>query len=243
MERIQKIIAASGLASRRAAEQMVADGRVRVNGQTVTQPGFPVSPEDRIEVDGKALPAAEQKAYYLLNKPAGFVTTNADDKGRPTVLDLVPVPERVFPVGRLDYDTTGVLILTNDGDFMNALLHPRFHVEKEYQAKIGGILRREESARLTKGIDLGDFTAAPARIAILDADAATETTLLRIVIAEGRYHQVKRMFEAVGHPVLKLARMRFGDVTCEGLPVGAFRRLKPHEVKRLWNLSRFGPQE
>lgn len=243
MERIQKVIAAAGLASRRAAEKMVAEGRVKVNGETVTQPGFPVGREDRIEVDGSLLRSPEEKAYYLLNKPAGFVTTNADDKGRPTVLDLVSVPERVFPVGRLDYDTTGVLILTNDGDFMNALLHPRFHVEKEYQVKIRGILRREESSRLTRGIDLGDFRAAPARISGVRADSATETTLLRIVIAEGRYHQVKRMFEAVGHPVLKLSRMRFGDLTCEGLPLGGFRRLKPHEVKRLWNLSAFGRQE
>ncbi|HRY77704.1 MAG TPA: pseudouridine synthase [Candidatus Izemoplasmatales bacterium] len=243
MERIQKIIAASGAASRRTAEEWILQGRVKVNGETISRPGHPVEPSDRIEIDGRPLPAPEEKVYFLLNKPAGVVTTTADDKNRKTVVDLIDTDKRIFPVGRLDYDTTGALILTNDGDFMNALIHPRHHVEKEYSVKVEGLLRKEESARIGRGLDVEDFHTLPCRILSVRYDQAKTSTSLKIIIEEGKYHQIKRMFEIVGHPVIKLSRIRFGTLTCEGLSPGEYRRLKPHEIKQLWNLSRFGNPE
>jgi len=242
MERLQKVMAAAGVASRRAAEQMILDGRVVVNGEIITTPGFPISETDVVAVDGERL-RKEEKVYYLLNKPSGVVTTTADDKNRKTVIDLIHANERIYPVGRLDYDTTGVLILTNDGDLMNALIHPKFHVEKEYSVRIEGLLRKEESLRLAKGIDLEDGPTGPAYLSEVRYDEGKTHTRLHIVIAEGKYHQVKRMFAAIGHPVDKLTRVRFGSLTCDGLKQGEFRKLKPHEIKQLWNLSRFGRQE
>jgi 23S rRNA pseudouridine2605 synthase len=178
----------------------------------------------------------------LINKPSGYLSTTSDDLKRRTVIDLIPGKERIFPVGRLDYDTTGALLLTNDGDFMNALIHPKYKVEKEYRVKVEGLLRREDSIKVEKGLDLGDFVTHPSKISEVRYDEKKTTTRATIVISEGKYHQIKRMFEAIGHPVLKLERSRFATLTCEGLKQGEFRRLKPHEIKQLWNLSRFGKQ-
>ncbi|MDD3842530.1 MAG: pseudouridine synthase [Candidatus Izemoplasmatales bacterium] len=242
MERLQKVMAAAGVASRRAAEQMIIDGRVTVNNAIIHQLGFLVSDADSIIVDGVSL-KKEIKVYYLMNKPSGYLSTTSDDLNRRTVIDLIPGKERVFPIGRLDYDTTGVLLLTNDGDFMNTLIHPRYKVEKEYHVKLSGLLRKEDSIRISKGINLGDFVSQPAKIFDVRYDPTKTNTYAKVIISEGKYHQIKRMFETVGHPVLKLSRARFGNMTCEGLKQGEFRRLKPHEIKQLWNLSSFGRQD
>lgn len=239
MERLQKVIAKAGIASRRAAEELIVAGRVKVDGEVVKTLGTLVDSSQLVQVDDTVL-KTEELVYYLMNKPSGYLSTTSDDLNRRTVLDLLPIKERIYPIGRLDYDTTGVLLLTNDGDFMNALIHPKFKVEKEYHAKIQGLLRKEESLLLKKGLDLGDFKAQPARVYDVRYDDKKENTHVNIVVTEGKYHQIKRMFEAIGHPVLKLRRDRFGTITCEGLKQGEFRRLRPHEIKQLWQLSEFG---
>jgi len=234
-------MAAAGVASRRAAEEMILEGKVKVNNVIVRQPGFPVADDDTIIVDGNIL-KKETKVYYIMNKPKGYLSTTSDDLQRRTVVDLIPGKERIFPIGRLDYDTTGVLLLTNDGDFMNALIHPRFKVEKEYHVKVTGLLRKEDSSRIGKGMNLGDFISQPAKVFDVRYDDTKTNSYAKVIISEGKYHQIKRMFEMVGHPVIKLTRARFGNMTCEGLKQGEFRRLKPHEIKQLWNLSCFGRQ-
>jgi len=239
MERLQKLLQKAGVASRRKAEEMIQAGRVMVDGVIITELGSKADPDSVITVDGEKL-VFEDKVYYALYKPTGYVSTTSDNFQRATILDLVNVKERIFPIGRLDYDTSGILLLTNDGDFMNHLIHPRFKVEKEYHAKVQGLLRKETSQKLSHGIDLGDFISQPARIFGVEYDEKKENTFVKIVVTEGKYHQVRRMFEAVGHPVIKLKRYRFGNITTEGLSQGEFRSLKPHEIKQLWNLSRNG---
>ncbi len=239
MERLQKILQRAGIASRRKAEDLIVAGRVKVNGEVVTTLGIKAKYSDEIEVDDKKI-AIENKVYYVLNKPTGYVSTVDDEFNRLTVVDLIPVKERIFPVGRLDYDTSGVLIMTNDGEFANQLIHPKFKIEKEYEVRISGLLRKETSKKLEKGVDLGDFKTQPAKLFNVKYDDKKENTTLNIIITEGKYHQVKRMFEASGHQVKKLKRVRFGTVNCKGLSLGEFRVLKPHEVKKLWNLSQNG---
>lgn len=239
MERLQKLIAQAGIASRRAAEQLILDGRVKVNGTVIRELGTSALTSDQIEVDGTPI-KFETNVYYLMNKPSGVLSTTSDDKNRRTVVDLIPEKNRIYPIGRLDYDTTGVLLLTNDGEFANALIHPRYKVEKEYHVKAQGLIRREESAKLTKGMSLGDFESQPAKVLEVRYDDKKENTYVKIVISEGKYHQIKRMFEAIGHPVLKLRRDRFGTITCDGLKQGEYRPLKPHEIKLLWNLAKHG---
>ncbi len=242
MERIQKVIAASGVASRRGAEQLILDGQVAVDGILVTTLGTMVDESAVISVNGKVI-NLEEKVYYIMNKPEGYISTTSDELDRRTVMDLISVTQRIFPIGRLDYDTTGVLLLTNDGDFMNALIHPKFKVEKEYHVKVEGLVRKDTSRQLCRGIDLGDFKSQGAKVFDVRYDEHKVNTYVKIIITEGKYHQIKRMFEAVGHPVLKLKRYRFGSVTTEGIGMGEFRRLKPHEIKQLWNLSKFGKQD
>ncbi len=239
MERLQKVIAQAGLASRRAAEQLIIDGRVKVDGVVVSTLGTSVSNDQIVMVDDVPI-KYEDKVYYVMNKPSGYVSTTADEKNRKTVLDLMDSNERIFPIGRLDYDTTGVLLLTNDGEFMNALIHPKFKVEKEYHVKVKGLLRKETSKQLCRGINLGDFTSGFAKVFDVRYDEKKEHSLVKIIITEGKYHQIKRMFEAVGHEVVKLKRHRFGCITVEDLKQGEYRRLKPYEIKQLWHLSRFG---
>ncbi|MBU1145136.1 MAG: rRNA pseudouridine synthase [Firmicutes bacterium] len=239
MERLQKIIQKAGIASRRKAEQYIVDGRVSVNGVVVKELGTQVESSDEVRVDGSLL-SKEEKVYFVLNKPTGYLSTTNDNFNRRTIMDLIPVKERIFPIGRLDYDTSGVLLLTNDGDFMNALIHPRYKVEKEYHVKVKGLLRKEDSSKLSKGLDLGDFHTIPSKIFDVRYDDKKENTYVKIIITEGKYHQIKRMFEAIDHPVLKLRRDRFGTVTSEGLKQGDYRVLKPHEIKQLWNFSLHG---
>ncbi|OQX94123.1 MAG: pseudouridine synthase [Tenericutes bacterium 4572_104] len=239
MERLQKILQKAGVASRRKAEELIKEGHVQVNGETVTVLGTKAKFSDNITVDGKKI-KIENKVYYVLYKPEGFVSTKHDEYNRLTVMDLIPVKENIFPVGRLDYNTSGVLILTNDGEFANNLIHPKHKIEKEYSVKITGLLRKETSRALSRGIDLGDFKTQPARIFNVKYDNAKENTFLNIIITEGKYHQVKRMFEKFGHKVIKLKRERFGTVTLKGLNRGDYRVLKIHEIKKLWNLSNNG---
>lgn len=239
MERLQKSIQKAGICSRRKAEELIREGKVSVNGVVITEMGFSVNPSDEIFVNGEKI-RSEEKVYYVLNKPSGYVSTTSDNFNRRTIMELIPSKERIFPIGRLDYDTSGVILLTNDGEFMNAMIHPKFKVEKEYHAKIKGLLRKEESLRLENGLHLGDFISSPAKIIDVEYDEDKINTLVKIIISEGKYHQVKRMFEAIGHPVLKLRRHRFGVITSDGIKQGDFRALKPHEIKQLWNLSRYG---
>ncbi len=226
-ERLQKVLARSGLASRRVCEDLIAEGRVTVNGE-VADLGRRVDPvADIVEIDGALVPTAPGLVYYLLNKPAGVVTTAADTHGRPTVVALVPSEPRVFPVGRLDADTEGLLLLTNDGELTHRLTHPSFGVEKEYLASVTGDPTPAALRRLREGVELEDGPTAPARVSRLDAG------LLRITIHEGRNRQVRRMCEAIGHPVTRLVRSRIGTLADRRLKPGEWRVVTPDEVRAL----------
>lgn len=233
MERLQKVIAHAGIASRRKAEELILEGKVRVNGQTVKELGIKVGPQDKIEVSGIPV-EREQPVYFLFYKPKGVISAAADDKGRKVVTDFFPeIEQRIYPIGRLDYDTTGLLLLTNDGEFANLLMHPRHEVEKVYIAKVKGIPPREKLRQLERGIRLEDGKTAPAKVKLMSHDKRKGTSIIEIAIHEGRNRQVKRMFEAIGHPVLKLKRERYGFLSLSGLSAGDYRELTPHEVKQL----------
>lgn len=237
MERLQKVIAHAGFASRRKAEELMAEGRVKVNGKTVRELGVKVSPSDRIEVDGIPV-EREEPVYFLLYKPRGVISAVSDDKGRKVVTDYFEgIKQRIYPVGRLDYDTSGLLVLTNDGEFANLLMHPSNEIEKVYVAKVKGIPSRESIKSLQRGIVLEDGKTAPARTKLLSMDKKKQTSIIEISIHEGRNRQVRRMFEAIGHPVLKLKRERYGFLTLQGLSAGDARELTAHEVKQLRALA------
>ena len=232
-ERLQKIMAHAGLASRRACEELIRQGRVTVNGRAVEEMGLKVDPsKDRIAIDGRILSEPEAPAYWILNKPSGFITTVRDPRGRRTVLDLVgELSERVYPVGRLDYDTEGLLLLTNDGELTHALTHPRHEVPKTYLAVVEGVVGRDKLAILKRGVRLSDGPTAPAGVRVMKVEEGT--TSLEITIHEGRNRQIRRMMEAVGHPVTFLKRVRFGPLTLRGLRLGEYRPLRPAEVEKL----------
>ena len=221
MERLQKVIAEAGIASRRKAEDLIKDGKVVVNGVIVTELGVKVSNKDVVEVDGKII-EKEAKEYYLLNKPRGVVTTTNDDKNRKTVVDLIDTNTRIYPVGRLDYDTTGVLLLTNDGEFANILMHPANKIDKVYIAKIDGIIKGNDINKLKYGIELDGKVVKPSRVKLKKVDKEKNTSLVEIIIHEGRNHQVKRMFEAIGFFVDKLKRERIDIFELGNLKSGAF---------------------
>jgi 23S rRNA pseudouridine2605 synthase len=226
-ERLQKILAQAGLGSRRACEELIAAGRVTVNGTLATL-GTRADPEvDAIEVDGARVGVRQGLVHYLLNKPAGVVTTAADPQGRPTVVDLVPPEPRVYPVGRLDADTEGLLVLTNDGELANRLTHPSFGVDKEYLAEVEGTPSRGALRRLREGVTLDDGPTAPAKVSLVGDHS------LRITIHEGRNRQVRRMCAAVGHPVRRLVRTRFGPLADRRLAPGQARALTQAEVRAL----------
>ncbi len=230
--RINKFIAQAGLASRRGADKLIEAGRVRVNGGVLLEPGYDVRPEDQVTVDGKPLSAPEKKVYYALYKPAGYVTTVSDPQGRPTVMDLVAdIPERIYPVGRLDLQTSGLLIMTNDGDFARALMHPSSQIGKVYRVLIAGGISKEAVSRLRAGVDIGGFVTSRARVDLLHWDR--HASLLEIEIHEGKNRQVRRMFKAVGHPVEQLERISIGSLGLGRLRPGKYRRLNPDEVRRL----------
>jgi 23S rRNA pseudouridine2605 synthase len=231
-DRLQKVLAQAGLGSRRACEVLIDEGRVEVNGE-VARLGRRVDPEhDRVSVDGVTIPVRPGLVYYLLNKPAKVVTTASDPEGRPTVVDLVPAEPRVFPVGRLDWDTEGLLLLTNDGDLAHGLTHPSRGVPKTYLAEVSGVPGRGALRRLREGVDLDDGRTAPAKARL--AQATPTGSALEIVIHEGRNRQVRRMCEAIGHPVRRLVRTRFGPLHENRLAPGQWRALTQAEIRALY---------
>ena len=226
-ERLQKVLAAAGFGSRRACEELIVDGRVLVNGE-VAALGRRIDPDaDNVEVDGVPVGVRPDLVYYLLNKRRGVVTTASDPQGRPTVVEQVPAEPRVFPVGRLDADTEGLLLLTNDGDLTHRLTHPSFGVEKDYLAEVQGRPSAGAVRRLREGVELDDGLTAPAKVALVPPNG------LRITIHEGRNRQVRRMCEAVGHPVVRLVRTRIGPLADRDLAPGAWRALETAEVRAL----------
>lgn len=237
MERLQKVIAHAGFASRRKAEQLILEGQVKVNGEIVKELGIKVSSTDKIEVNGIPV-EREEPVYFLFYKPRGVISSVKDEKGRKVVTDFLPeVKQRVYPVGRLDYDTSGLILLTNDGEFAYLLMHPSGEIEKVYVAKIKGIPSKEKLKTLERGVVLDDGKTAPAKVKMLSLDKKKQTSIIEIVIHEGKNRQVRRMFEAIGHQVMKLKRERYGMLTLQGLNVGDARELTPHEVKQLRTLA------
>ena len=235
--RLQKVLSAAGVASRRAAEQFIADGRVTVNGRTVRQPGTRADPaRDDVRVDGRRIAREVRSRYVLVHKPRGYVTTRSDPHRRKTVLDLVPdVREYVYPVGRLDYDSEGLLLLTNDGALAALLTHPRHGVARVYEATVRGVPSGARLRRLAAGVEIDGRPTGPAEVRLLRGGAAgrTDEARVRIVIREGRNRQVRRMFDAIGHPVRRLRRTRLGPISLRGLRPGAARDLTPAEVGAL----------
>lgn len=237
-ERLQKILSRAGVSSRRAAEKMMAEGRIRINGVAATEPGTKADPQkDEIRVDGKLISCETEKIYILLNKPQGVVTTLSDPQGRPIVTDLLEgITERVFPVGRLDYDSEGLLILTNDGDFSQRLQHPRYGIPKTYRVKVEGRLLKGDLGELERGIDLSDGRFAPTGVLLEKTNP--KSSWLRINLTEGRNRVIRRAFEALGHPVVRLVRTAVADITVGSLREGQWRMLTPKEVERLLLFSR-----
>ena len=237
MERLQKVIAQSGYCSRRKAEELIAAGKVTVNGEKVTEMGVKVSNSDVIMVEGQSL-EKEPKVYYMMYKPKNMICSVHDEHGRPCVIDLFPdVQERIYPIGRLDYDSTGLLLLTNDGEFANLLMHPSSHLEKVYDITIRGILDDETIQKLTRGIYLEGVKTLPCQIRIDHRDEEHNVTRLKIALVEGKNRQIRKMFEAVGFDVIRLHRESIGPVFLHGMIPGETRRLKPHEVKQLRALA------
>ncbi len=235
MERLQKVIANSGYCSRRHAEELISAGKVKVNGNVVLELGTKVSKKDVIEVEGNIIDKGVEYVYYLLNKPRGVVTTSSDDKGRKTVVDLIDTNVRIYPVGRLDYDTTGVLLLTNDGEFANGLIHPSHKIDKVYIAKVSGILTGYDVKRLRSGVVIDGYKTSKCHVKVKSVDKEKNTCIVEIVIHEGRNHQVKKMIEAVGKKVIKLKRERFGIFTLDGLNTSEYRKLSNKEVSIMYN--------
>ena len=236
MERLQKVIAEAGIASRRKAEDLITSGKVKVNGEIVTELGTKVSRKDGIEVNNKPI-EKQQKEYYLLNKPRGVVTTTKDEHHRKTVVDLIPTNTRIYPVGRLDYDTTGALLLTNDGEFANILMHPNDKVEKVYMAKLNGIIKGEQINQLKDGVEIDGQTVQAARVKLKKVNDKNNTCMVQITIHEGKNHQVKKMFESVGYSVEKLKREKVAFFNLKDLQSGEYRKLTPKEVARVYALK------
>ena len=238
MERLQKVIANSGYCSRRKAEELIKAGQVYVDGQMVTELGTKVTGNETIVVEGVTLNKQIRKEYYLLNKPRGYICSLKDDKGRKVVTELINTKERIYPVGRLDYDTTGVLLLTNDGDFANILMHPSNEIEKTYLAIIEGVMTTEEIYELKGGVVIDGIKTVPKRLKIKSKDLEKNKSKVEITIVEGRNHIVKKMFEAVGHPVSKLTREKLAFLDVKGLQSGEYRYLTTEEVNQLKKLKK-----
>jgi 23S rRNA pseudouridine2605 synthase len=238
---MQKILAKAGIASRREAERMMIEGRVMVNGKIIDTLGFKANPsKDHIKVDGKKLTRFEPKVTLLLNKPRGYLSTVKDPEGRPTVMDLLKkVKWRIYPVGRLDFDAEGLLLLTNDGDLTHLLSHPRFSIPRTYLVKVGGVPDEKKLARLKRGVMLEDGKGRVVSSYILRQ--GEKNSWVRVVVTEGRNRLVKRMFSAIGHPVLKLKRVEFGPIQLGNLLIGQFRYLNSEEVEGLKKLIANSP--
>lgn len=233
-ERLQKVMARAGVASRRESERMIKAGRVQVNGQVVKELGTKVTGADVVLVDGQLI-EREQKVYILFYKPRGVISAAKDDKGRKVVTDFFKdiYQQRLYPVGRLDYDTSGLLLMTNDGDLANKLMHPRYKVNKTYVAKVAGIPTNDELEKLRHGIIIDGRKTTPAKSKVLSTDMKKQTAIVSLTIHEGRNHQVKKMLQAIGHPVKKLKRETYGFLTLKGLTSGEYRELKHDEIELL----------
>ena len=236
-ERLQKILSRAGIASRRAAEQMILDGRVAVDGKIITELGTKFNITiNKISVDNKIISYSGEKVYILLNKPQNILSSAKDDRGRTTVVDLITdISERIYPVGRLDYDTEGLILLTNDGELMNALLHPKFQINKTYLAKVTGNVTKDKLELLQKGIQLDDGITAPAIVRVI-GKSNTEAKI-EITIHEGRNRQVRRMFAAIGCEVKRLKRIKFANLTIHNLKIGQYRQLTKVELENLYQMA------
>ena len=237
MERLQKVIADAGITSRRKAEELIINGKVRVNGEIVKTLGVKVSGNDIVEVNGMMIQNEKVKKYYLLNKPRGVISSVRDDKNRPTVVDYIDTDVRIYPVGRLDYDTTGLILLTNDGELANRLAHPKNKIPKTYIAKIEGLLNKDDIERLKNGIIIDGRKVAVEDFKIRDKDFEKKTSLVEVTIVEGRNHIVKKMFESLKHPVIRLSRIKIAFLEIGKLKSGQYRELTIKEIKKLYSLK------
>lgn len=238
MERLQKVIANSGYTSRRKAEELIKNGKVYVNGEKVTELGTKVSGNDAITINGVAIKLEEDKVYFLLNKPRGVISSVSDDKDRKTVVDLIDTNKRIYPVGRLDYDTTGLLILTNDGELANTLMHPSNNIEKKYVAKLNKFFEISDLKRLEKGIEVDGVKCVPTRVKIKTNNKVKDFSIVEISIVEGRNHIIKRVFMELGYLVDKLSRVEYAFLNLDGLQSGQYRNLSTKEVKKLYEYKK-----
>ena len=238
MERVSKFIANSGYASRRKVDELIKEGKVLVNGD-IAKLGQKVSGNDIITIDGKIINSKEKNyLYFLVNKPRGVITTTNDPEGRKIITDLVDCKERIYPIGRLDYDTTGAILLTNDGELTNLLSHPKNNIDKTYLAKLEGIIDVGAINKLKRGIKIDNYKTTPSRVKLKKVDKKTNTCLVEIVIHEGHNHQVKKMFEEVGYNVIRLTRLSFAGLNVKNLKSGEYRSLSLKEVQRLYSLGK-----
>lgn len=237
MERLQKVIASSGITSRRKAEELIKNGKVRVNGNVVKELGVKVDGNDIVEVNGATINRDVSKVYYILNKPRGVITSVSDEAGRPTVIDYIDTDKRIYPVGRLDYDTTGLVILTNDGELANILMHPKNKIPKTYIAKVEGILDKDNIIALKRGILIDGRRVITENFKIKERNIEKNTSLIEITIIEGRNHIVKKIFDSLKHPVIRLTRIKIAFLDVKELKSGQYRELSIKEVKKLYSLK------
>ena len=235
MVRLQKAIADYGYCSRRKAEELITGGKVYVNGEKVTILGTKVNPNDEIRIGDEIL-SRQEKEYYVFNKPREVVSSVKDDKGRKTILDFFDVETRIYPIGRLDYDTTGIILLTNDGEFANTMMKPNSNIKKVYVAKINGIMPKEDLIELKNGIMIDNYKCVPDKVRVKSIDKKTNTSFIEITIHEGKNHEIKKMFEHFNLDVLKLTRISYGSINLGNLMSGKYRKLSIKEVKTLYSL-------
>ena len=235
MVRLQKAIADLGYCSRRKAEELITSGKVFVNGKKITELGTKVDMNDTIRVNNEVL-VYQEKEYYMFNKPREVVSTTSDDKGRKTVLDYIDTDKRIYPIGRLDYDTTGLILLTNDGEFANAMMKPSSEIEKTYIAKINGIMPKEDIINLKKGVIIDKRKCIPDKVKVKSIDEKNNTSIIEITIHEGKNHEIKKIFMSFGLEVLKLKRIRYGSLNLGNLQSGEYKKLSSKEVKVLYSL-------
>ena len=236
MERLQKFLSECGVASRRKSEELILNGKVKVNGKIIKTLGVKVSDNDIIVVNGEVIKKS-LKEYYLLYKPRGVICSVKDEKGRKTVVDLVNTSTRIYPIGRLDYDTTGIILLTNDGELSNLLTHPKSNINKEYIAKVKGFFKKEDATILSRGILLNGRKTKPATFKLKKYDKINDVSYVKTIISEGRNHQIKNMFDSLGYIVLKLKREKYAFLDLSGLKSGEYRKLSLKEVKQLYSLK------